>query len=214
MARPLLRDGLYAITDSNLIPAAELATRVAQAIAGGATVIQYREKQLAASERHRQAAELAALCRRHAVPLLINDDVELAAAVGAAGVHLGRDDTAIRTARERLGADAIIGVSCYNTLQRAHAAAAAGADYIAFGRFFPSHTKPDAVQAEPELLQQARRQLELPLVAIGGITPENGARLLATGANLLAVIHGVFGQPDAQAAAQRYTDLFEVTGEE
>ena len=214
MARPLLRDGLYAITDSNLIPAAELATRVAQAIAGGATVIQYREKQLAASERHRQAAALAALCRRHAVPLLINDDVELAAAVGAAGVHLGRDDTAIRTARERLGADAIIGVSCYNTLQRAHAAAAAGADYIAFGRFFPSHTKPDAVQAEPELLQQARRQLELPLVAIGGITPENGARLLATGANLLAVIHGVFGQPDAQAAAQRYTDLFEVTGEE
>ena len=214
MARPLLRDGLYAITDSNLIPAAELATRVAQAIAGGATVIQYREKQLAASERHRQAAALAALCQRHAVPLLINDDVELAAAVGAAGVHLGRDDTAIRTARERLGADAIIGVSCYNTLQRAHAAAAAGADYIAFGRFFPSHTKPDAVQAEPELLQQARRQLELPLVAIGGITPENGARLLATGANLLAVIHGVFGQPDAQAAAQRYTDLFEVTGEE
>ena len=214
MARPLLRDGLYAITDSNLIPAAELAARVAQAIAGGATVIQYREKQLAASERHRQAAELAALCRRHAVPLLINDDVELAAAVGAAGVHLGRDDTAIRTARERLGADAIIGVSCYNTLQRAHAAAAAGADYIAFGRFFPSHTKPDAVQAEPELLQQARRQLELPLVAIGGITPENGARLLATGANLLAVIHGVFGQPDAQAAAQRYTDLFEATGEE
>ena len=214
MARPLLRDGLYAITDSNLIPAAELATRVAQAIAGGATVIQYREKQLAASERHRQAAALAALCRRHAVPLLINDDVELAAAVGAAGVHLGRDDTAIRTARERLGADAIIGVSCYNTLQRAHAAAAAGADYIAFGRFFPSHTKPDAVQAEPELLQQARRQLELPLVAIGGITPENGARLLATGANLLAVIHGVFGQPDAQAAAQRYTDLFEVSGEE
>ena len=214
MARPLLRDGLYAITDSNLIPAAELASRVTQAIAGGATVIQYREKQLAATERHRQAAALAALCRRHAVPLLINDDVELAAAVGAAGVHLGRDDTAIRTARERLGADAIIGVSCYNTLQRAHAAAAAGADYIAFGRFFPSHTKPDAVQAEPELLQQARRQLELPLVAIGGITPENGARLLATGANLLAVIHGVFGQPDAQAAAQRYTDLFEVTGEE
>ena len=214
MARPLLRDGLYAITDSNLIPAAELAARVAQAIAGGATVIQYREKQLAATERHRQAAELAALCRRHTVPLRINDDVELAAAIGAAGVHLGRDDTAIRTARERLGADAIIGVSCYNTLQRAHAAAAAGADYIAFGRFFPSHTKPDAVQAEPELLQQARRQLELPLVAIGGITPENGARLLASGANLLAVIHGVFGQPDAQAAARRYTDLFEVPGEE
>ena len=208
MTQPVLRDGLYAVTDSNLIPAAELAARVAQAIAGGATVIQYREKQLAAAERHRQAAALVELCHRHAVPLLINDDVELAAAVGAAGVHLGRDDAAIHAARDRLGAGAIIGVSCYNTLQRAQAAAAAGADYVAFGRFFPSHTKPDAVQAEAALLQQARRELELPLVAIGGITPENGGTLLAAGANLLAVIHGVLGQPDVQAAAQRYKDLF------
>ena len=108
------------------------------------------------------------------------------------------------------GADAIIGVSCYNSLQRAQAAAAAGADYVAFGRFYPSHTKPDAVQAQPALLAQAHRQLTLPLVAIGGITPENGGTLLAAGANLLAVIHGIFGQPDIQAAAQRYTDLFEV----
>lgn len=208
MAQSLLRDGLYAITDSQLIPATELAARVAQAIAGGATVIQYREKRRAAAARQRQAAALAELCQRHAVTLLINDDVELAAAVGAAGVHLGKDDTAIRAARDRLGQRAIIGVSCYNSLQRAQAAAAAGADYVAFGRFFPSHTKPDAVQAEAALLQQARRQLELPLVAIGGITPENGAALLAAGANLLAVIHGVFGQPDVQAAAQRYKDLF------
>ena len=103
---------------------------------------------------------------------------------------------------------AIIGVSCYNSLQRAHAAAAAGADYIAFGRFFPSHTKPAAVQAEAALLEQARPQLDLPLVAIGGITPENGTTLLAAGANLLAVIHGVFGQPDVQTAAERYTKLF------
>ncbi|MDB4516979.1 thiamine phosphate synthase [Crocinitomicaceae bacterium] len=210
MTQSVLRDGLYAITDGSLIPAAELTARVAQAIAGGATVIQYREKQLATTERHRQAAELADLCRRHDVPLLINDDVELAAAVGAAGVHLGRDDTAIRAARSRLGSHAIIGMSCYNSLQRAKSAAAEGADYVAFGRFFPSHTKPDAVQAETTLLQRARRLLTLPLVAIGGITPENGATLLAAGANLLAVIHGIFGQPEVQAAAQRYTDIFEV----
>ena len=209
MTPPVLRDGLYAITDSNLIPATELAARVAQAIAGGATVIQYREKQLATVERHRQAAELAELCQRHAVTFLINDDVELAAAVGAAGVHLGKDDTVIRAARARLGTRAIIGVSCYNRLQRAQAAAAAGADYVAFGRFFPSHTKPAAVQADPVLLEQARRQLALPLVAIGGITPENGGPLLAAGANLLAVIHGIFGQPDVQAAAQRYKELFD-----
>lgn len=214
MAHPELRDGLYAITDSNLIPDAELLARVAEAIAGGARVIQYREKQLTAAERHRQAAALAELCKRHAVPLLINDDVELAAAVGAAGVHLGKDDPEIHAARTRLGARAIIGVSCYNTLLRAEAAAAAGADYVAFGRFFPSRTKPDAVQAEPALLVQARRQLTLPLVAIGGITPEQGATLLAAGANLLAVIHGVFGQPDVRAAAHRYRDLFEVKSEQ
>ncbi len=210
MAPSELPDGLYAITDGSLIPAAELVTRVAQAIAGGATVIQYREKQLAAGERQQQAAALVELCNCHGVPLLVNDDVELAAAVGAAGIHLGKDDTAVRAARSRLGARAIIGVSCYNTLQRAQAAAAAGADYVAFGRFFPSRTKPDAVQAEAALLAQARRELDLPLVAIGGITPENGGTLLAAGANLLAVIHGVFGQPDVQAAAQRYKELFEV----
>ena len=213
MAQPVLRDGLYAITDSSLIPATELVARVAQAIAGGATVIQYREKQLAAAERHLQAAMLAELCHAHAVPLLINDDVELAAAVEAAGVHLGRDDADIRSARARLGPHAIIGVSCYNSLQRAQAAAVAGADYIAFGRFFPSRTKPEAVQAEITLLERARRQLAVPLVAIGGITPENGATLLAAGANLLAVIHGIFGQPNVQAAAQCYKQLFDVKSE-
>lgn len=210
MAHPLLREGLYAITDSNLIPAAELVNRVARAIAGGAVAIQYRDKQLPAAERLQQATALVTLCGQHEVPLLINDDVDLAAAVGAAGVHLGRHDSSVQAARTRLGSDAIIGVSCYNQLERGIAAAAAGADYVAFGRFFSSSSKPDAVPAEPSLLKQAHRQLELPLVAIGGITPENGRTLLAAGASLLAVIHGVFGQPDVRAAAQRYKDLFEV----
>ena len=200
--------GLYAITDSSLIPPGQLLTCVAQAIAGGATAVQYRNKQASDHERYREAAALVTLCNQHAVPLLVNDDADLAAAVGASGVHLGKTDAPIRQAREQLGPEAIIGVSCYNDLGRAVAAAQDGADYVAFGRFFPSRSKPDAVQAEVPLLSRARQQLELPIVAIGGITPGNGQSLLAAGANLLAAIHGVFGQPDIRAAAARYTDLF------
>lgn len=208
MAHCALADGLYAITDSILIPPGQVATRVAQAIAGGATVVQYRNKQASDHERHREAAALVALCQQHNVPLLINDDAGLAAAVGASGVHLGKTDAPVRQVREQLGPRAIIGVSCYNNLGRAVAAAQAGADYVAFGRFFPSHSKPDAVQAAAGLLSRARQQLDLPIVAIGGITPGNGQSLLAAGANLLAAIHGVFGQPDIRAAAAAYAELF------
>lgn len=208
MTRQSLRDGLYAITDSTLIPHDRLVESVAAAIAGGATLIQYREKHLEPQARTLEAEALAALCRRHGVPLIINDDVELAAAVSADGVHLGIDDAAISHARRRLGPAALIGASCYNRLQHAVEAVEAGASYVAFGRFFQSYSKPAAVQADPSLLQQARKQLDVPIVAIGGITPENGRILIDAGASLLAVIHGVFGQPDIQAAAQSYTDLF------
>ncbi|MFN2308957.1 MAG: thiamine phosphate synthase [Gammaproteobacteria bacterium] len=200
--------GLYAITDTALTPGAQLLPAVAAALRGGARVIQYRDKGLDLPRRAEQAAALVALCAGHGAQLIVNDDVELAAAVGAAGVHLGRDDADPRAARRRLGAAALIGVSCYNQLARAQAAAAAGADYVAFGRFFPSSTKPQAVAATPELLSAARRALDLPLVAIGGITPDNGARLIAAGADLLAVIHGVFGQADIEAAARRLARLF------
>jgi len=211
MTRSVLADGLYAITDSTLIPPGQLTNCVSLAIAGGASVIQYRNKQAADHERHREATALVALCRQHDIPLIINDDADLAAAVGASGVHLGRTDPPIRQTREQLGPRAIIGVSCYNDLARAIAAAQAGADYVAFGRFFPSDTKPNALQAEATLLRHARRQLDLPIVAIGGITPGNGQSLLAAGANLLAAIHGVFGQPDVQAAAAQYAELFRRT---
>ncbi len=208
MVRAALVNGLYAITDTQLIPAGQLSNCVAQAIAGGASVIQYRNKQTADPARHQGAAALTTLCRQHHIPLIINDDAELAAAVGASGVHLGQSDASIQQARQQLGPHAIIGVSCYNDLERAIAAVAAGADYVAFGRFFPSHSKPDAQQADTRVLSQARQQLDRPIVAIGGITPDNGQALLAAGANLLAVIHGVFGQEDIQTAARRYTDLF------
>jgi thiamine-phosphate pyrophosphorylase len=209
MPRNPLPTGLYVITDSQLIPADRLADSVARAIAGGAVMVQYRDKQHPAAQRARAAAALAELCQRHAVPLIINDDIELAGRVGAAGVHLGAADAAPARARDRLGDAAIIGVSCYNRLENARQAQAAGASYLAFGRFFPSPTKPDAVQARPALLADARRELALPIAAIGGITPENGAELVAAGADLLAVIHGVFGAADVAAAARRYAALFE-----
>ena len=208
----MLKDGLYAITDSQLIPAGKLLEQVEQAIAGGACLIQYRDKQHSKTERRREAVRLVQLCEQRGVPLLINDDVELAREVGAAGVHLGRDDASISDARQRLGTQAIIGVSCYNHLDDALEAARAGASYVAFGRFFPSHSKPDAVQADIALLQQARAQLDLPIAAIGGITPGNGRPLVEAGANLLAVIHGVFGQADIQAAARQYTQCFNTSG--
>jgi thiamine-phosphate pyrophosphorylase len=204
------RCGLYAITDNGLLARGTLIEKVSQAIDGGAVLIQYREKHLSREECDREALALATLCRERDIPLIINDDIELAAACGAAGVHLGRDDVPVSRARRRLGRQAIIGVSCYNQLERAHAAAVTGANYVAFGRFFPSNTKPGAMQALPALLTQARREISLPIVAIGGITPENGAELIHAGADLLAVIHGVFGQPDIRAAAQAYAALFDV----
>lgn len=205
--KPLIA-GLYAIADSTYLDADSFPPAVRAALAGGARVIQYRDKTNDTASREPIARELNTLCRDAGVPFLINDDVALAAAIGAAGVHLGRDDPEIDAARATLGPQAIIGVSCYNKLDSAHRAERTGADYVAFGRFFASRTKPQAVPATPELLRAARTALKIPIIAIGGITPENGGSLIAAGADSLAVIEGVFGQPDIRAAAERYTRLF------
>ena len=198
--------GLYAITPDAPLTIATLVDQVDAAIAGGARVIQYRDKTYERDERRRRAAALLACCRVAGVPLIVNDDLDLAVELGADGVHLGRDDPDPRAARERLGETAIIGVSCYDQL--ALAEAAAGASYVAFGSFFPSTTKPKAVRPDPGLLTEARRRVTLPLVAIGGITPHNGGSLIAAGADMLAVVTGVFAQPDIAAAARAYTNLF------
>ncbi|HSH29878.1 MAG TPA: thiamine phosphate synthase [Thiohalobacter sp.] len=200
--------GLYAITDPDLLPDDRLVDAVTAALAGGARAIQFRDKRPEASLKLELARALNTLCREHGALFLVNDDADLAAAAGAHGVHLGREDAPVAAARERLGREAVIGVSCYNELDRAHHAARLGADYVAFGRFFPSRTKPQAVGAEPALLRAARRELDLPLVAIGGITPENGGLLLEAGADMLAVIHGLFGAEDIATAARRYATLF------
>lgn len=200
--------GLYAITDASLQAPQQLTERVSLAIAGGAALIQYRDKASAAAVRVRQARALAGLCREHGIPLIINDDIALAAECGAQGVHLGKDDPDPASARRLLGQQAIIGVSCYNQWARAQWAAEQDVDYIAFGRFFTSRTKPDAVQAGLDLIRHAKQQWSLPVAAIGGITPKNGMPLIEAGADLLAVVHGVFAAPDIRAAAAAYARLF------
>ena len=207
MNKPVCR-GLYAITDAALIADDRLIAAVEQAILGGARLIQYRDKSADTSRRLAQAQALNILCRHYAIPLIINDDVEPAVPFGAAGVRLGQDDPPFAIARVRLGEHALIGVSCYDRLDLAIAAERAGADHIAFGAVFPSPTKPDEVRAPLELLRQARAVLKLPIVAIGGITPDNAPLLLEAGVDVLAVISGVFGQPDIQTAARRYSALF------
>ena len=196
--------GLYAITDG---PRPDLMAVVAQALAGGARVVQYRDKTDDSTRRHAEAAALKQLCDAHAVPLIVNDDVALALAVGAAGVHLGRDDDAVAAARAVLGAGAIVGVSCYGSLERARAAAADGADYVAFGAFHASPTKPHAVRASIDVLRHSAT-LGVPRVAIGGITADNAPGLVEAGADVLAVISAVFGAADARAAAQRFARLY------
>lgn len=200
--------GLYAISDETDDTPALLAWTLA-VIEGGATWLQYRDKSTDRRRRKEQAIALAQLCRRLSVRFLVNDDVELARSCAADGVHLGADDMTIERARKRLGASALIGASCYDDPERGAAMAAAGADYLAFGAFYPTASKPDAHRASPALLQQARK-LDRPLVAIGGITPDNGAVLIAAGADLLAVIGGLSGPPArARAAARRYAELFD-----
>lgn len=201
--------GLYAITDSALHTGDALEHAVGRAIEGGAMVIQYRDKSDDSDRRHAEATRLIRLCRRHGVPLIVNDDVELALRAGADGVHLGRDDRSLSAARARLGDGFVIGVSCYADAARAELAQRFGADYVAFGAMFPSVTKPDATPAEIATIANVRDRIRVPIVAIGGITPENGPSLLRAGVDMLAVVRGVFGGEDPAVAARRYRQLFD-----
>ena len=201
--------GLYAITSEAVCAEPDTLLRsVEAALRGGAALIQYRDKQAALPERRQKALRLLELCRHYRRPLVINDDPLLAADIGADGVHLGRGDGCIGEARRRLGAQAIIGASCGNSLERARVVVAEGASYVAFGRLFDSHTKPDAPPAALELLMQART-LDVTVCGIGGVTPENAAPVIAAGADLVAAVEGVFGATDIEAAARAYSRLFQ-----
>ena len=200
--------GLYVITPDEL-NTAELLRKVRLALLGGARLLQYRNKTADAALRLKQAKALCELTREFAVPLIVNDDVVLAQQVDAEGVHLGGADGGVADARALLGRGRIIGVSCYNRLPLAHEAVRQDADYVAFGSFFASAVKPEAVAATPDLLRQARRELNVPIVAIGGITAQSGAQLLEAGADALAVISAVFDAPDVEGAAKEFFHLFE-----
>ncbi|OGS92588.1 MAG: thiamine-phosphate diphosphorylase [Gallionellales bacterium GWA2_59_43] len=206
MSRSARIKGLYAITPDEPDTAA-LLYKVRLALTGGASVLQYRNKLADVTLRAEQAGALRRLTREFGVPLIVNDDAALARHVDADGVHLGGEDGSVAEARALLGDGGIIGVSCYNRLSLAQEAVRQGADYVAFGAFFFSGVKPGAVEASLELLKQARQELSVPIVAIGGITAQNGAQLLEAGADALAVISAVFAAADIQDAARQFADL-------
>ncbi len=198
--------GVYLITPDEA-DTARLLERTRPLLAAGATWLQYRNKVADAATRHEQALALQALCAAAGVPLIVNDDAALASAIGAAGVHLGEDDGDIAAARALLGPGAIIGASCYDQIELAQRAVAAGASYVAFGAFFPSRSKATTRRAHPRLLREAAA-LGVPRVAIGGLTPDNSTPLVEAGADLLAVISSVFAADDPVAALRGYRACF------
>ena len=201
--------GLYAITP-DLADTDDLLYRVRAALAGGARVVQYRNKTATLELRLTQARALQSLCTARGVPLIINDHLDVALAVDAAGLHLGGDDGDLAAARARLGPGKLLGASCYNRLELAEAAVAAGADHVAFGSFFASSIKPDAVRPPLDLVSDAKKRLAVPIVGIGGITPGNAPQLLSAGIDAVAVISAIFAAPDIEAAAREFQSLFEL----
>lgn len=192
--------GLYVITPDRLSGDA-LRHAVEQAVFGGAAVVQYRPKSGSQKAHLADGRHLLDLCRAAGRPLIVNDNPRLAADIGADGVHLGRDDGAVASARSVLGSGAIIGVSCYDSLERALRAEAEGADYVAFGAIFPSASKPAAPPAQLQTLREAKARLTVPVVAIGGIDASNASEVVGAGADIVAVIEAVFGAADVAQAA-------------
>ncbi len=199
--------GLYAVTPDERDTVA-LVRKVRMALNGGARMVQYRNKSADAALRREQGAALLAVCRAAQVPLIINDDLDLARDLGADGVHLGRDDASVAAARTRLGEGKLLGASCYDRLDLAVNARDAGADYVAFGSVFPSGTKPGATRAPLSLYREAKARLACPVVAIGGITRDNARSVIAAGADALAVISALFDSPDVERSAREFASLF------
>lgn len=192
---------VYAITDARLLPGEALSSGVEQALRAGVRTVQLRDKVSSRDALKANAYRLLELCNRYEAQLIINDSVDLAAEIGAAGVHLGRSDGSIRAARKRLGARFLVGATCHNNIDWARAAAQEGADYVAFGRFYASSTKPEASLADVELLSRARREIKLPIVAIGGIDSTNAHHLFHAGADSVAVCAGIFAAERVHEAA-------------
>ena len=200
--------GLYAITP-DLVDSATLLRNVEAALEGGVQALQYRNKVADPALRLEQARGLAQLCRTYRVPLIINDHLDLALEVDAEGLHIGAEDGSIAEARRQLGPEKILGVTCYRKIENALEAARRGANYVAFGGFFPSPVKGGSGGASMSILGEAKRRSGLPVVAIGGITVDNAPQLLAAGADSVAVITALFGAPDIKAAARQFSAIFD-----
>lgn len=200
--------GLYAISDEVLTPDALLIQKAEAVLRGGAKLFQLRHKSAGDAALLPIARELKKLCDRYGALLIINDRAELAKKSGAHGLHIGREDGALEAAREYLGAKTLIGVSCYGDLNRAETMQKAGADYVAFGSFFASPTKPAAAVVEAGVLNEAKKRLHIPLCAIGGITIDTAPVLIAAGADMTAVISDLWRAPDITQQAKCYTQLF------
>ena len=203
-------EGLYAIT-SDVADTTDLVMMTQQVLAGGARLVQYRNKTANATLRLKQAHALVNLCRKFNVPLIVNDHLDLAVEVGAEGVHVGQRDASVTEARRRLGPGKIVGVSCYNRLESAIEAERQGADYVAFGAFFVSATKPGAVTASIGLLSLAKQKLHVPLVAIGGITPHHASELIRQGTDAVAASNALFSARNIQSEAENFSRLFKQT---
>lgn len=206
---PLPSQGLYVLTDCDRYSGIQLLETTRNILRTGIALLQYRNKKDNSDVMLDQAIKLRQLCSKYKVPLIINDDTSLAKKINADGIHLGGNDMSCIEARRQFGAEYIIGISCYNSLERAVEAEHNGADYVAFGSFYPSATKPGAVSADPELLQSARQHLNLPIVAIGGITAENALPLLKAGADFLAVSRAIYGAEKPESEITKFNQLFE-----
>lgn len=199
--------GLYVVTP-DWDDTQKLVDTTAKAIRGGATLVQYRHKTASDALRLSQAKALQTVCREYGVPFIVNDYVELAADIDADGVHVGGTDMAVAKARDIIGPDKIVGSSCYGELQRAITAEKEGASYAAFGGFYPSRVKKYAVTTSPDIISQAKKIIHIPVVVIGGMTPDNVAPLIAQGADMVAAVSGVYMQDDVEEAAGLYCDFF------
>ena len=200
--------GLYAITDEKLITRQGFSEAVELALQGGARIIQYRDKSNNPQKRFQQATILCSLCEQYQAVSIINDDIELAKAVNAHGVHLGKDDASLTKARQTLGDNAIIGISCYNNLPLAINAEKNTADYVAFGAMFSSSTKPEAIKTNIDIISNAKQQLSIPVCAIGGITDKNIQQLIQQGVDMTAVISSLFASNDIKDTADSLSKHF------
>lgn len=200
--------GIYAITDPVLLPGQRLYSGVEQALAGGIRLIQYRDKAAAWDQQLRRTKELMRICQDYEAQLIVNDNVNLAYECGATGVHLGQGDESIAVARQQLGVSALIGITCHDQLALARLAHQQGASYVAFGRFFPSATKPEAPCAPIGILQEALHQIPCPVVAIGGLSSENMQKVICAGAHAVALCNSLFADHDINLKARRLVELF------